>query len=296
MARGYKDGARVTALARAGAEAALVADRALDDGVLASALAVYREAGLCFMAAAVASTASAEPEAELPPATVLARFRERPWPGEKGRALEAFYALIERTGERPVGSPPARADVEAVRDVVSWLASLVEARGLGELRVQRAVRVALAACAGLVLLAWAISGLAGKKNVAFHKPVTASSLYNASVTPGGLTDGVIEGAFYGIHTKVGGSQWVQVDLESVYAIDKIDIYNRGDGYFDEGLPFVLQLSEDGVTFTDIDRRTTTFTQTTPWVVNAGGRRARYVRVAGAPGKYVSLSELEVYAK
>ena len=294
-ARSYTDGARVSALARAGAEAALVADRALDDGYLASAFAVYREAALSFMAAAIVSTPAPEPvAAELPAATVLARFRDRQWPREKRADLEAFCASI--TAERPVGAPPARSDVEAARDVVGWLGTLVEPRGVAELRVQRGVRVVLACALAVALLAWAISGLGSSKNVALHKPVTASSLFNGNIVPGNLTDGVIAGAPFGIHTKVGGSQWVSVDLGSVYELDRIQVYNRGDGYFDEGLPFSLQLSVDGAAFYELEKRTTSFSQSAPWVAKAGGKKARFVRVEGAPGKYVSLSELEVYAK
>ena len=297
-ARGYTDGARVSALARAGAEAALVADRALDDGYLASALTVYRDAGLLFMAAAVVGAPASEPlAAELPPATVLARFRERQWPGEKKAELEAFCGSLapERAAERPVGAAPARSEVEAARDVVSWLATLVEARGVAELRVQRGVRIALAGALAVAALAWGISGLMSNKNVALHKPVTASALFNASINPGGLTDGVIMGAPYGIHTKVGGLQWVQVDLESVQKLDKILIYNRADGYFDEGLPFTLQTSVDGAIFTDIEKRTTHFSQTEPWVAKLNGVNARYVRIVAAPAKYVTLSEVEVFA-
>jgi hypothetical protein len=297
-ARSYTDGARVSTLARAGAEAALVADRALDDGYLASALTVYREAGVLFMAAAVVGAPASEPvAAELPPATVVARFRERQWPGEKKAELESFCASLapERAAERSVGVAPARSEVESARDVVSWLATLVEPRGVTELRVQRGVRVALAGALAVAALAWGISGLMPNKNLALHKPVTASALFNAGINPGGLTDGVITGPGYGIHTKVGGTQWVQVDLEGVHTLDRIAVYNRGDGYFDEGLPFTLQISVDGATFTDVDKRTTHFSQTDPWVAKLNGASARYVRIFSAPGKYVTLSEVEVFA-
>jgi hypothetical protein len=290
----YPDSSRVIALARAGREAALVADRALDDGYLASALVVYREAALAFMAAAVTATAgTGEPLPDsLTPEAVLARFRERKWRGGGPAALEAFSASLEAA--RPVGASPARPDVEAAREAVTWLGTLVEPRGVPELKLQRGVRLGLAGGVAVAALAWLLSGLGGGKNVALHKPATASSLFNATMNPAGLTDGVIAGAPFGMHTKVGGQQWVQVDLESVRSIDHVSVYNRGDGYFDEGLPFTLQTSEDGVTFTDLDKRTTSFSQSAPWVAKADGRKARYVRVNSAPGKYVTLSEIEVY--
>src|SRR5438034_1195544 len=75
VARAYPDAARprLVALARAGREAALVGDRALEDGYLASAFAVYREAALLFMAAEVIGASAAEPLTEpLSAETVLA--------------------------------------------------------------------------------------------------------------------------------------------------------------------------------------------------------------------------------
>jgi hypothetical protein len=89
---------------------------------------------------------------------------------------------------------------------------------------------------------------------------------------------------------------VRVDLGDVYQLKKIKIYNRGDGWFDDHLPLTVELSENGVDFTPIDRRTTSFSQWSPWVVAPGGQRARYIQVHGAKGKFVALSELEAYGK
>jgi hypothetical protein len=111
-----------------------------------------------------------------------------------------------------------------------------------------------------------------------------------------LTDGVISGATYGVHTDVSDAPWVQVDLLAVYALDKIKIYNRGDAFFDDGLPMTLQVSDNGVTFVDVETRTKLFGQTTPWVAKARGLKARFVRIRGARGKYVTLSELEVFGR
>jgi hypothetical protein len=86
-----------------------------------------------------------------------------------------------------------------------------------------------------------------------------------------------------------------VDLQASRGIKDIVIYNRGDGWFDEGLPFVLELSENGKDFTEVARRSETFSQDHPWTYTAPtGLHARYVRVRAPHVGYVALSEIEVH--
>ena len=276
------------ALLRAGAERARVAERAHDDEA-ASALTLYREAALFYMAASVRVAKTNPPSEPLPEpldaAEVVARFRSlsprRPPPRAPGE-VEAFFAFV---GGRAFGAdawtPAERSSRgEAARALVRWLGTLVEPRGASELKFQRRFRTGAAAVAALALLSWALLALFGSENVALHKPVTVSGVHPASgAEPGGLTDGVIAGAPYGVHTNVGETSWAQVDLEAVYELDKVKIYNRGDGFLDDGLPMTLQVSENGVTFVDVETRTTHFTQTSPWVAKPRGRAARYVRIA-----------------
>ena len=87
-----------------------------------------------------------------------------------------------------------------------------------------------------------------------------------------------------------------VDLGDVYQLKKIKIFNRTDCCFDEHLPLTLEISENEFGFTELDRRTTSFSQWAPWVVSADGRWARYIQVRGSKGKFVALSELEAYGK
>jgi hypothetical protein len=76
----------------------------------------------------------------------------------------------------------------------------------------------------------------------------------------------------------------------------VKVYNRGDGWFDIGMPMTLLFSEDGVEFTEVDERVEQFYRWDPWVFEAGKKRARYVRVNGAKGKVVALNELEVFGR
>jgi hypothetical protein len=283
--------ARMRALARAAAERALVAERALDRHP-ATALALYREAALLSMAARVSvedGPALAEP---LVAAEVVARFRALP---ARRPAPFAPDALEDLT--RFVAEPDQRASPDDARALVRWLGTLVERRGVDELRFLRRFRAGAAGAAALALAVVVASSLFGRPNLALHKPVTASGVHPASTAvPGGLTDGVISGAPYGIHTNEGEAPWAQVDLLGEYALDEVRIYNRGDGYLEDGMPLTLQISRDGLRFADVETRAKTFTRSSPWVAKLHGSPARFVRVRGARGKYVCLSELEAYGK
>src|SRR5262249_13777103 len=101
---------------------------------------------------------------------------------------------------------------------------------------------------------------------------------------------------YGVHTNVEDDPRVRVDLGEVYQLKKIKISNRTDCCFDDALPLTLEISEDAVTFTVLDRKTTSFSQWTPWVLSPAGMRARYIQIGGPNGKWVALGELEANGK
>jgi hypothetical protein len=291
-AAGYAEDARarMRALVRAAREHVHAADAALEDGHAASALPLYREAALLLMAARV-TVAGGEPLGEpLAAGEVLARFRAVSPTALDASVDEGTFVFVGSAAE-------ATSRAEAARAVVRSLRGLVEPRGLAELRFVRDLRVGAAGVVAVAFLAWVGLGLFGRENIALHRPVTTSGVHPSALSPpSGLTDGVISGAPYGVHTQVGDAPWVQVDLGAIRRIDRVKIYNRGDGYLDDGLPLTLQLSENGVHFIDVDTRTASFTQVRPWVFKAQGSSARYVRVKAARGKYVALSELEVFAR
>jgi len=178
--------------------------------------------------------------------------------------------------------------------VIDYLQGLVDPRTARDLKVIRAVRlsvVGVVLAALLSLIAW--KALA-PKNLALGKPVTTSSRHPESkAPPNGLTDGSLSGP-YGVHTKAEDDAWVMVDLQSVHRIDRIKIFNRNDGYFDEGLPFALELSENGTDFVEVERRTRPFSRFRPWTYEGDGKSARYVRVRKIGRGYVALGELEVF--
>lgn len=203
--------------------------------------------------------------------------------------LEADWLAFDRLSHDEALALRAQVD-----RAIAYLRDQVEPRTEHELKVVRGVR--LGALGAIVLVALSLVGwrALSPKNIARGKPVVASSQHPQSLaSPDGLTDGSTSGA-YGVHTQAEDDAWVMVDLQSIQKVGEIKVFNRGDGYFDEGLPLSLELSEDGATFAEIDRRTTSFSRWKPWTFDAAGKRARYVRVKKVGRGYVALSELEVY--
>jgi hypothetical protein len=110
-----------------------------------------------------------------------------------------------------------------------------------------------------------------------------------------LVDGTI-GTSYGLETNTEDSPNVVIDLLGEYRVDRVEVYNRVDGWFGDCLPLVVELSRDGTTYEEIGRRDTYFGTNPPWLVPANGRGARYVRVRVARHSYLALSEIEVFGK
>jgi hypothetical protein len=286
------------ALAQAGEARAAAAARILD-GNAASALALYREAALLYMAAVVTVRNGQAPPEPLVAADVVARFQALiPQDGGAEAALDAAFfegvaAPDVRAADRLAG-PEALGVAQAARAAVGRLAGLVEPRGLPEIRFARHGRLALLALAACALVARLVAILIAPTNLALHKPVTTSGVHPAATSPpSGLTDGVTTGT-YGVHTAMGHPPWVMVDLLDVYLVDEIKVYNRGDGWLLDSLPLTLQVSEDGVDFADVDKRTVFFGQLVPWKVELPHRRVRYIRVRGMNEKDVVLRQLEVF--
>jgi hypothetical protein len=265
-----------------------------------AAAVLYRDAALAYIAAILAARGET---VEFGPGDVklalekLDTFRSElsdpPSEFERARSLLTNDDLLALDR---LSDGDARLGAQAIAATVSWLHDTIEPRSVVEIRRSRILRLVLLGLAGVGLLVWLGFALFSPTNIALHKRVTASSVFPGSNAPeGGLTDGSSSGS-YGVHTAVEDNSWVRVDLGDIYQLKKIKIYNRGDGWFDDVLPLTLELSENGVDFTAVDRRTTSFSQWSPWVFSPEGKRARYIQVHGAKGKYVALSELEAYGK
>lgn len=182
----------------------------------------------------------------------------------------------------------------AIDEVVEYLRQLIEPRSPRELRLVRSLRLSALGLVAIVFLSLLAYPVFAPKNLAFGKPVTASSRHpHSKAPPNGLTDGSKKGP-YGVHTNIEAEPWVMVDLEKPTKIGRIKVFNRTDGYFNEGLPFALELSDNGEDFTEITQRKAPFSRWRPWAHHAEGREARYIRIRKIGHGYVALSELEVY--
>jgi hypothetical protein len=116
---------------------------------------------------------------------------------------------------------------------------------------------------------------------------------------GGGCDGVIDGG-YGFHTAEQDDPWWQVDLGRTATLDRIVIYNRGDGVSARAARLRILLSDNGNDWTLLYEHDGTvflgFADQQPLSVDAAGSPARFVRVQVPGRNYLHLDELEVYAK
>jgi hypothetical protein len=129
-------------------------------------------------------------------------------------------------------------------------------------------------------------------NVARGKKVHASSLAPSSPDGHELVDGAV-GLSFGVSTTIEPSPTVVIDLEDVYRIDTIKVHNRRDAWFDDCLPLLVEISTDGVHYTELARRTEHFDADPPWSVDGRRELARYVRLRTPRRGVIALSQVEV---
>jgi len=283
----------------------LVAGRRVSQAV--SAAALLRDSVAHYLdAAAIARDASADlahldRAAALPPLPPdPARPRAEPSDDARVRAALASTDTLYLDRLSPEDAERAR---WALDRAATMLRRTVEARSLPHLRGARWGRIA----AALLVLAYAAWTLVRvfvlPKNIALDKPVRASSRERGpspngapSPDPKELVDGDL-GTSYGVRTAVEDNPSVVIDLLDTYWIQTVKVHNRIDGWAsDDCLPLVLEVSVDGAQWNEVARRTEHFEAKPPWVVNASGRGARYVRLRVDHHGYLALSEVEVYGR
>jgi hypothetical protein len=277
------------------AEKRLRAGRRVTEAVPAAML--LREGVLQYLIAMEAARDAAAPEGAAAPLPPLPPDPARP-EADPSDDVRARAAIASRDPLYFDGLSDE--DVERARWALdragAMLRQRIESRTVVAVRGTRWGRFA----AVVVLLVWGVVAFARArllpKNIALGKPVHPSSLAENPPSGAELVDGET-GASFGVKTREEDNPNVVIDLEGVYWIDTIKVHNRVEGWFDDCLPLVVELSRDGTKWDEIARRDRHFDANPPWVIEGGGRGARYVRLRVArPHAYLALSEVEVYGK
>ncbi len=276
------------------AEKRLRAGRRVTDATAAAVL--LREAVLQYLIAIETARDAGSPEDATAPFPPLPRDPARPRadPSDDAR-VRAAIASRDPLYFDGLSSEDVERARWALDRAGSMLRRRVESRTLVAVRGTRWGRLA----AVTVLVLWGALAVAKAKllpkNIAFGKPVHPSSLAEALPSGPELVDGDT-GDSYAFKTREEDSPNVVIDLEGIYWIDTIKVHNRVDGWFDDCLPLVLEVSRDGNNWDEVARRDRHFDANPPWVVEAGGRGARMVRLRVARHSSLALSEVEVYGK
>ena len=98
---------------------------------------------------------------------------------------------------------------------------------------------------------------------------------------------------YGYHSLLEDSPWLAIDLGRPFAIRKIKVFGRGDGYYDQSIPLALEASDDGTNYQQFALRSETFSEYDPWVVEPSALVTRYLRLRTMRHSCLVLGEVEV---
>jgi hypothetical protein len=185
---------------------------------------------------------------------------------------------------------------DALAREADWLRTRVDLRSPQHLAGTRWGRLAAAAVVAAYAVYVVVAAAFPAHDLALHKSVRLSTQQPGTPDPSALVDGK-KGGTYGAHTLVGADTppWIIIDLGDEMRIRRIVVYNRGDSNFDDGLPYGIDVSQDGATFRQVATREGPFglggILSPPWTAKVR-ERARYVRIR-AKG-YIALSEVEVF--
>ncbi|HEX4338003.1 MAG TPA: discoidin domain-containing protein [Polyangiaceae bacterium] len=261
-----------------------------ESGQAVPALLLYRE-GFSMLARAHSVTGAGVAPAE---DLVVEQFIE--W-------LASKHAPSARALRADLVAPDGPLDTASLRElalrvaelgaVTSDVVALLTPRSSEEQKRRRTVRNALIV-AGLVASLGAIAvEFVRPENIALHRPTKASS-HALGTRPSGAVNGRIYEQ-YGFHSEKESSAWWRVDLEQTYAVTRIRVYGRHDCCFDQSIPMVVEVSNDGDHFHQIAGRVEAFDQLEPWEITPDEPvKTRFIRVRSLKDTNLVLTEVEVY--
>jgi hypothetical protein len=258
--------------------AARTADRLLDspqglDREPELALELYAEAAYWLGRAAHPEAAADTPLTEL----VAPDPETNPWlvRGDEavaGLLAEPFYSRCERPREECEGR---------ARDAQRWLAAvLLAARqrfwSASNLRFRRALRVGALFTVLLGLLIGTASLAvyqARGPDLAANRPWRASSSMFECNPAANQCGGAATRIFF--HTREEPNPWVEIELEGVRRVGRVEVDNRSDDGGDRAVPLIVELSTDGKSYRPVAERAQRFSS---WTATFTPTDARYVRL------------------
>jgi hypothetical protein len=277
-----------------------VAERLDPQTELLAALVLYREGAIALIGAAIAAVEGEVTTADVADIDTAWSALERIWMKlDTGVDLAALGDTREALREQDAldAAPPPIARSKAMcRGIDHWVALVeqaIEPRTARQLAWSRIVRVAPLVVVPLAVLAWVVPPLFEPKSLTLNKPVTVSSSRESEAPPGGhdVVNGKIEHTF-GMQTNEEENPWVVVDLEQPTLVHRIVVYNRGDGWFTDCLPLILEVGVDKSSLHVVATRETLFSQRRPWEIELGDT-IRFIRLSKKRG-YITLAEIAAY--
>jgi hypothetical protein len=251
-----------------------------------------REAAALATSAVIAARTE-EPSAALTPSAAHTRLVAL----IEGKALPALVAPLIAVAQSLSNDDPLAVDSLPASDLgraeafVHWLLTLVEARSVATVRVQRRVRIGALVVGVLLALALTLILALTAKDLARNARVTASS-----VRPGLDADAAVDGqrrGESGYESTVETDPWLEVDLGEHFQLESIVVYER-EGGRKSSLARTLSISDDGSTWRAVAHSEASIDGR--WRVSLGRPWARYVKLALDGHGALSVAELEVYGR
>jgi len=189
----------------------------------------------------------------------------------------------------------------ALEQIARSLRARLDGRSIAEIVWSRRVRVAAALLVAVYGLFVAGRSLLSPSNLARRRAVTLSSFDAKGAPASALVDGVRSGTATAtsasdiVLTNKEATPWALIDLGRPIELREVRIYNRDDGHYDDGLPYVVEVSADAEGGSEVGRCTKHFGSwwgDPPCSITLH-ETARYVRVRAS--NYLALSEIEVFA-
>ncbi|MDQ2643729.1 MAG: discoidin domain-containing protein [Myxococcota bacterium] len=219
-----------------------------------------------------------EPELALELYAQAAHWLERV--GQLDAPSEALARAFAEPFHERAERPPEELE-RLARDSQRWLRARLERAhdrlsAVSELRTLRAFRLypALALLLGLLVgTAVLVVRAARGPDLAAFKPWRASSALFECNPAARQCGGANTGIFF--HTRDEQEPWLEIDLQSIQRIGRVEVQNRRDGGGERAVPLIIEVSTDGKSYRKVAERTQLFDA---WVATFEPTEARFVRL------------------